>query len=347
MVAPSLEILGGQGVQASDLTEALQKEGFTVLFVPVNPRFPFGFRWLRKVPYLRTVLNQVLYVLSLYRLRRVDVVHIFSASYWSFLLAPVPAILACRLFGKRSILNYHSGEADDHLSGWGRRVHPWLRLVDEIVVPSEYLQRVFTDHGYKTRVIRNIVDTSDFKFRARSPLQPKLLSTRNLETLYDVDNTLRAYQIFKQRRPDASLTIAGYGRQADMLKKRVYDEGIRDVRFIGRIEPNEMPAVYDQSDIFLNSSMIDNQPVSILEAFAAGLAVISTPTGDIPAMVKHEVSGLIVAHKDPAAMASAIETLLADPSRTSRMTQQALREVDKYTWAQVCNVWSELYNRES
>ena len=56
-----------------------------------------------------------------------------------------------RLLGKPVILNYHSGEAADHLGRWGVLVHPWLSLADEIVVPSDYLRQVFRSHGYCTR----------------------------------------------------------------------------------------------------------------------------------------------------------------------------------------------------
>ncbi len=347
MVAPSLDILGGQGVQAYDLSAALEREGFKVLFIAVNPRFPFGLGWLRRIPWLRTVLNQLLYISSLSKLRHVDAVHIFSASYWSFLLAPVPAILTARWFGKRIILNYHSGEASDHLLHWGRRVHPWLRMVDEIVVPSQYLQEIFTEHGYVTQVIKNIINTSSFRYRPRKPLQANLLSTRNLESHYGVINTLQAFAIFKKQCPDALLTIAGYGRELDRLQCWVAAQKLNGVRFIGRVEPKVMPQVYDEADIFLNSSTVDNQPVSILEAFAAGLAVVSTPTGDIPAMVIDKTTGLIVPHNDPQAMADAISLLLQHPQQTAQMTESARNEVEKYTWSRVCDEWARLYHQDT
>src|SRR5207245_11080245 len=106
-------------------------------------------------------------------LRRADVVHIFSASYWSFVLAPRPAILAARSFRKRVVLHYRSGEAQDHLERWGPLVHPWLRLVDEIVVPGEYLRGVFARYGYRARVIHNVVDTSPFRDRSGRHAPPR------------------------------------------------------------------------------------------------------------------------------------------------------------------------------
>src|SRR5215813_8604376 len=92
VVAASLDILGGQGVQAYRLVDALARDGYAVTFVPINPRFPNALRQVRDIRYVRTPINQMLYLPSLTRLASVDVVHVFSASYWSFLLAPVPAM---------------------------------------------------------------------------------------------------------------------------------------------------------------------------------------------------------------------------------------------------------------
>ncbi len=341
VIAPSLDILGGQGVQAKSLMEALKDAGFNVLFIPINPRFPRWLQWLRAIPVLRTLVNQLLYIPSLRHVRRAQVVHVFSASYWSFLIAPVPAILAARLFRKPVVLNYHSGEAADHLQNWGWGVHPWLRLVTEIVVPSPYLEDVFARHGYSTRVIRNMIDTSSFRYRERVPLRPRLLSARNLESHYRVDNTLKAFALVQKECPDATLVIAGYGSQETAL--RAMAQGMLGVTFVGRVEPQDMPALYDEADIFVNSSEIDNQPVSVLEAFSAGLAVVSTPTGDIPAMLLNGARGRLVPHDDPQAMATAILDALEQPSGVTPMTRSARLEAERYTGPMVCREWAELY----
>lgn len=343
LIAPSLEILGGQGVQACTLVEALRKDGYDVTFIPINPRFPAGLQWIRRYRYARTLLNQTLYLSSLLRLRRIDVAHVFSASYWSFLLSPVPAILAARSFGKPIVLNYHSGEAEDHLTRWGLLVRPWLRLVDEIVVPSEYLRDVFARHGYRARVIPNVVETSCFHFRERLPLRPRLLSTRNLEPHYRVDNTVEAFALLKVQYPEATLTVAGSGSEEGRLRQLAGSLGIAGIRFVGQVERQATPGFYERADIFVNSSVVDNQPVSVLEAFAAGLPVVSTRTGDIAAMVRDGETGLIVPKGDPAAMAKAVKSLLEDPQHALRIARRARQEVEKYTWPQVREDWAELY----
>lgn len=343
LVVASLEILGGHGTQASALREGLQREGYAVSLVPINPAFPRGLRWLRRFPYLRTLLNQALYLPSLTTLRHADVVHVYCASYWSFLLAPVPAMLMARLFGKRVVLNYHSGEAADHLAHWGALVHPWLQLAHEIVVPSEYLRRVFARYGYRSRVIANIVDTSRFRFRARSALRPRLLCTRNFEPHYRVDVTIEAFALLRQRYPEATLTLAGVGSEEQRLRRLAALLAPRGIRFVGRVEPENMPDLYDEADIFVNASIIDNQPVSLLEAFAAGLPVVSTATGDIAAMVRDGETGLLVAPQDPKAMAEAVTTLIEDPPRAARIAHRARLELERHTWSQVRHAWTSVY----
>lgn len=346
LVAPTLDILGGQSIQAAMLTRALRHDGYEVEFIPINPRFPAWLQWLGRYRYVRTLINQALYCMSLIRLRRADVVHVFSASYWSFLLAPVPAVLAARSFGKRIVLNYHSGEADDHLTRWGALVHPWLRLVDEIVVPSQYLQSIFTRHGYHVRVIPNVVDVSHFRYRERTVLRPRLLSARNLEPYYRVDQALEAFALLKAQYPEATLTVAGSGSDERRLCRLAASLGVDGIRFLGRVGPPAMPGLHDEADVFVNTSVVDNQPVSVLEAFASGLPVVSTGIGDIPAMVRDGETGFLVPPDDPAAIVKAVTSLVEDPARALHIARLARREVERYTWARVCEQWAAVYSQD-
>src|SRR5688572_28596436 len=101
LVAPTLEILGGQAVQADRLLREWKDDAeVEAWLVPVNPSFPHPIRIARSVKYLRTLVTELIYIPSLVtQIRRADVVHVFSASYFSFLLAPLPAILIARLLG--------------------------------------------------------------------------------------------------------------------------------------------------------------------------------------------------------------------------------------------------------
>jgi glycosyltransferase involved in cell wall biosynthesis len=343
LVAPTVEILGGNAIQARALDHGLRSERYEVLFLAMNPRFPRLLRWLRRYRFVRTVVNEALYVPSLLRIRKADVAHIISAHESSFVVSSLPAILVARGLGKRVVLHYHSGKASDHLARWGVLVHPWLHLVDEIVVPSEYLRAVFARHGYPVRVIRNIVDTARFAYRERRVLRPTLLSTRTLEALYGVDNTLRAFARVRAHYPEATLIVAGFGPEEGRLRSLAASLGLHGVRFVGRVEPEAMPRLYDEADIFLNSSVIDNQPLSVLEAFAAGLPVVSTGVGDLAALVRDGETGLLVPPADPDAMADAVTGLLRNPDRAVAIARGARQEVERYTWPHVRRAWAAIY----
>ena len=344
LVAASPRIVGGQSVQAVALVDGLRHSGYDVTFLPIDPPFPPGLEWVREWPYVRTVLNQAIYLPGLGRLRRADVVHVFSASYWSFLLTVVPALLAAKALGKRAVLHYHSGEAEDHLANWGLRVHPWLRLADAIVVPSDYLRDVFARFGYRAQVVPNIVDTTRFAGPERATLRPRLLSARNLAPYYRVDNTVDAFALVKRRFADATLTIAGDGSQRSRLERQVATLGLRGVEFVGRVEPEAMPALYRNADIFVNSSVVDNQPVSVLEAFAAGLPVVSTATGDIAALVRDGETGLLVRPGDPEGMAAAVSTLLERQDLARCLTRRARHVVEEFSWPAVRDRWAAVYS---
>jgi glycosyltransferase involved in cell wall biosynthesis len=341
VVAASLDILGGQSVQAISLVNGLRSDGYDAMLLPINPRFPSGCRGLRRVPYVRTLVNQSLYLPRLARLAHVDVAHVFSASYASFLFAPVPAMLAARMMHKRVVLHYHSGEAADHLDNWGPLVHPWLRLAHEIVVPSAFLGDVFARSGYRATVIPNVVDLSHFAYRERIPLEPRLVSTRNLEPMYGVDVIVEAFARLREQVPNATLTIAGTGSEESRLRRAAAPIG--GIRFIGQVAPDHMPYVLAAADIFLNASIVDNQPVSLLEAFAAGLPVVSTPTGDIATMVQYGQAGVLVPPRDPAALAAALAWLLAHPDEARQMARRARQGIGCYTWASVRGAWSSVY----
>lgn len=347
LVAPSLSILGGQAVQAKAVAEHLHSDGYQVDFVPIDPLFPRGTGWLKRLPVLRTVVNESLYLSSLGRLRHADIVHILSASYWSFLLAPLPAILAARRLKKPIILNYHSGEAADHLAHWGARVHPWLKMVDEIVVPSVFLRDVFARYGYRAQVIHNVIDTGRFRYRRRVPLLPTFLSVRNFEPHYGVEDTILAFALLRTTFPGASLTIVGLGPQEPELKHLAEALGLRNIRFIGSVDPASMPALYDAHSIFLNGSLVDNQPLSVLEAMASGMPIVSTSVGDIPSMIEDGISGTLVPPGDPSAMAKAATHLLKWPERSLLMAQRAKESLSRFAWGNVGPAWAEVYRRLS
>jgi glycosyltransferase involved in cell wall biosynthesis len=272
-----------------------------------------------------------------------DVIHVFSASYFSFLLAPTPAIFTSKLYGKRVVLNYRSGEAEDHLRRWRRTTGLVLRLADVIAVPSRYLVDVFGKFGLNARAIFNIVDTDVFRFRERRPLRPIFLCNRSLAPLYNVACVLRAFALIQQRFPEARLILAGDGEQRVELERLAKDLGLRNTEFLGRVEPARINKVYDDADIFLNGSDLDNMPGSIIEAFASGLPVITTNAGGIPLIVTDGETGFLVRCGDYQTMAARAITLLEDQDLAMNLAANARDKCRKYAWDAVRDEWLKLY----
>ena len=348
LVAPSLSILGGQAVAAQRLFERLRAvPELEVGFLPHDPRTNALLRMLQRVKYVRTVATTAAYVTSLFRkLPAYDVVHVFSASYWSFLLAPTPAILIGKLLGKRVVVNYRSGEAEDHLRRWRRTAVPTLNRADAVVTPSGYLVDVFSRFGIDAESIANFIDPDATRFRQRGPLRPVFLSNRNFQGLYNVPCVLRAFATIQARLPDARLIVVGDGPERERVHETARQLALRNVEFIGAVRPEEMGRWYDAADVYLNASDIDNMPNSIIEAFACGLPVVTSRAGGIPYVVQHERNGLMVDCGDHEALAGAALRLLDDPALAQRLISEGLRDVgEQYTWDAVRERWTRLYRR--
>jgi glycosyltransferase involved in cell wall biosynthesis len=346
IVAPSMGILGGQAVQASRLLRSWRDDpDVHAWLVPINPLPPVPFKWTVRVKYVRTLATQLVYwPLLLKELRKADVVHVFSASYFSFLLAPLPAVLIAKLLGKPVVMNYRSGEAPDHLrrSAIARAT---LRRVDRNAVPSRFLQEVFDAFGIHAEIIPNIVDIERFRFRRRERLRPRVLSTRNFETLYNLPCTLRAFRLLQDRFPDAQLTLVGAGSQDAELRRLASQLGLENVTFAGRVPPDDIWRYYAEADLYLQTPDIDNMPASVLEAFASGCPVVATNAGGVPAILSDDVHGVLVPCGEHEAAAAAMIRLIEDPARARRLADAAFDSCARYQWSSVRGQWVALYRR--
>ncbi len=344
VIGPSLNYVGGQSVQADLLLRLWRDDPDVEMnFIAVDPPLLPGFAWADRVRGLRTILREPLYFLHLWRgLRDVDVAHIFSASYWSFLLAPAPAWLFARLRGKKTLVHYHSGEARDHLQRF--RSGPFvLSRADEIVVPSGYLVDVFQEFGLQAVAVPNLVDLSQFRYRRRDPLRPHLVCTRGFFPYYSVDVVVRAFAEVRKAYPAARLDLVGGGPLEAEIRKLAEDLKLGGINFTGVASRGEIGKYYDQADIFVNASWLDNMPVSIIEAFGAGTPVVTTSPECIPYLVEHERTGLLSPVGDEKALAANVIRVLRDPGLAHRLAENAHHEAQKYIWDVVRQQWLNVY----
>src|SRR5215475_10044314 len=345
IVAPPPDWPGGQAVQAARLLEGLKREpGVEAELLPIHPRLPGALQLLHEIKYVRTVVNMTAYLaLLLLRLPRFDVAHVFAASYFSFVISPAPAVLIAKLYGKAVLLNYHSGEAEDHLRRWPRSTRLIFRLADRVVVPSRYLVGVFAQFGIEAEAVSNTAPLELFTFRDRRPLRPTLLSNRSLESHYNVADTLRAFALVERHAPDARLIVAGDGGERARLRALAAELGLKRVEFVGAAPPERMPELYDRADIFVNSSLVDNMPLSLIEAFACGLAVVSSNAGGIPHIVTDGETGLLSHCGDYESLAANVIRLLEDRRLAASLISRARAACRQYTWAAARDSWLRIY----
>ncbi len=340
LVAPSMKNVGGQSIQAKRLLDAFSgNKTLELIFIPNNPESVF-----QTVKILRTIFTSIKFWFSLFaEIPKVDAVHIFSSGTTSYIISTLPPLVVSKLFGKKTILNYHTGEAETHLKNWRLTAKPTMRMFDRIVVPSQFLVDVFAKYGLQAKAIFNFVEGEKFKFLPRNPLKPVFLSNRNFEAHYKVADVLRAFQLIQKKIPEAQLIVAGYGSEEAKLKKLAAELNLENIEFTGRVQQTEMPIIYDRADIYLNSSIVDNMPLSIIEAFACGLPVVSTDAGGIPYIVADGETGLLVKTNDYKALAEQAIRLLEDENLAEKIIRQAFEESGKYTWQNVQSEWLNLY----
>lgn len=344
IIAPSLRYVGGQAVQAELLLRLWREDpDVEVSFIAVDPPLPGLFRWAENIPGLRTILREPIYFFHLWRgLRDVEIAHIFSASFWSFVLAPAPAWFIARLRGKKTVINYRSGEARSHLRSF-RSAKFVLSRVDGIVAPSGYLVDVFREFGLKAMVVPNVVDLTQFHYRARSPLRPHLVCTRGFSTYYCVDVVVRAFAEVKKTHPEARLDLVGGGPLETDVRELVDELKLSNVNFTGVASRGDIGKCYDDADIFINASRLDNMPVSIIEAFAAGTPVVTTSPESIPYFVDNEVTGLLSPVGDEKALAANVLRLLSEPALAGQLARNAYAKSSNYTWQAVRGQWVKVY----
>lgn len=345
LIAPEVPPYGGVALQAQLLLELIGREEVPVALLPSNLAFPARLRFAGHLRGLRPFLRSILFCRRLWAmLDDVQVVHILACSWLYFFVVVCPAIVISRLRGKRVILNYHGGQADEFLRFYGLLVRPFFRMADAVTAPSAFLVEVIGRRiGVPVEIVANIVDLDAFRYRKRASLQPKMVVTRHLEKLYDIESVIRAFREVQRRYPDASLSIAGTGQEEKRLRDLVRAWQLQNVTFLGYVPHRELPALYDRCDILLNASLADNLPGSLVEAAAAGLVVVSTGVGGIPYMFESGRNALLVPAGDWAGLVSAVFRVLEDPVLASHITEEALRECPRYAWTSVWQSLSSVY----
>ncbi len=347
LVGPLPPPSGGMASQLQQLLACLQSDGHGVELVQTNA--PYRPAWIGGVRGLRAAARLLPYLLALWHAAgRCQLMHVLANSGWAWRLFAVPAIRIARARGVPVIVNYHGGGAEDFFRSGGEGDLRHLRAADAVVVPSDYLRDVFGRFGVMATVVPNVIDTA--RFRPRPELREAgvfhVVVTRNLEPVYDNATALRAFALAAPRLGPCRLSIAGAGPERADLEALAAQLGVAErVIFTGRIDNAAMPALYQGASVMVNPSRVDNQPVSILEAFACGVPVVSTNVGGVPRVAEDGRTALLVPPGEPQAMADALARLATETGLAQRLADAGLAESHRYTWPAARRAWLEQYRR--
>jgi len=250
-------------------------------------------------------------------------VQITYRSGMSFFDQVVPVLLLGRFFGTRTTLSYISNKAEIELEDFGQAYIPFLRLCHRIEVGCSYTQSIFHGHGLAAEVASPLVDRTLFAPRLVSEVQPNIVITRRLERGNGLLLALRAFQLVKLKYPRAELSVIGDGPQRRQLEEWVRQERIFGVTFTGPVPHHDVARRMAVADVYLNAATLDGLPVSLLEALACGLPIVTTDAGGISAVIKDRYNGLIAPINNYPALADRIIELVEQPGLTASLSQAA------------------------
>lgn len=275
--------------------------------------------------------------------KQTDYVVIDTYSTQNFWFAYVAAKI-CKRFQLNYIPILHGGNLPQRLKSHKKASDFVFKNAYRIVAPSGYLAFHFKNAGYSNiEVIPNLVELNKYQFKLRKEFQPKLLWVRSFAAIYNPMLALEILEGLLDKYPDAELCMIGPDKDAslEICKNYAISKGL-PVNFTGKLEKEEWLNLAAGYDLFINTTHVDNTPVSVLEAMALGLPVISTAVGGIPYILKNEETGLLVADNDCDGFVDAIEKILKSKKTGQDIAKNAQGYVEQYNWNSIKKQWSNI-----
>jgi len=248
----------------------------------------------------------------------------------------------CRFLALPYITVLHGGNLLRRLKNSPRSCRAIFSHSAANVSPSVYLRDVFQREGHRAQYVPNFIDLEDYPFKKRDVSRPRLLWVRSFHEIYNPTLAVDILQQLKTKHADAVLCMIGPDKDGSLgrVRQRAEQHGVSSsLTITGRLDRNAWTRLAGDYDFFINTTDIDNQPVSVIEAMALGLTVVSTNVGGLPYLIQNDKDGILVPPQDASAFVEAIEGLLEDPAGASRMAQEARRKVEGLDWSAVRNEW--------
>jgi glycosyltransferase involved in cell wall biosynthesis len=327
-------IISGHGKTATTietLGKLLQKEGFDVQLTSNKHN-----KILRLLDMLWTVFTHR---------KKLDYVLIDTYSTTNFLYAYYVSKL-CIWLQLKYIPILHGGNLEERLKHSKAKSDVIFKNAHVNISPSLFLKTVFEKYGYTNlKHIPNNVELVAYPFKERSKVAAKLLWVRSFAEIYNPQLAVEVVHALGQKGIETSLCMVGPRKDASFEKTQqlANDLGVT-VTFTGKLSKQDWIALSSNYDIFINTTNFDNTPVSLIEAMALGMPIISTNVGGIPFLIDDQKNGLLVEPNSKEAMLKAIETLLKDEKLAQKLSQNARTKAETFDWETVKAQWNLLLN---
>jgi glycosyltransferase involved in cell wall biosynthesis len=213
------------------------------------------------------------------------------------------------------------------------------------VSPSVYLRDGFLQAGYRAVHIPNFIELKDYPFKEREVCRPRLLWVRSFHRIYNPTLAVDILEQLRRTHADAVLCMVGPDKDGSLaqVRQRADELGVAEALTVtGRLARQEWICLARDYDIFINTTDFDNHPVSVIEAMSLGLPLVSTNVGGMPYLIEHGKDGILVPPRDVTAFMEAIEDLLQNPARASRLAGEARRKVQGFDWSVLKGDWLRL-----
>ncbi|HLU08246.1 MAG TPA: glycosyltransferase family 4 protein [Oceanobacillus sp.] len=271
-----------------------------------------------------------------YRVAQVDV---YSG------LAFVWAEVVCwilRRARKPYILTLHGGNLPAFAERWQGRVRRLLQSAEVVTTPSRYLLENMQRYREDLCLLPNPVSIEGFPFQLREKARPHLIWLRAFHEIYNPSLAVKVVAALD----DVHLTMIGYDKGDGTLQQAqqlATELGVTErVEFVLGVPHDDVALWLNKGDIFINTTNFDNTPISVLEAMACGLCVVSTNVGGIPYLLDDEHDALLVPANDAGAMADAVRRLLTQPDLAMRLSSNGRAKAESFDWGAIYPQWESL-----
>ena len=303
-----------------------ENEGLSVFYA--SDKKSFSIRLLDMIKAVFQFRNQVSYIL------------IDTYSTKAFWYAFVCSQLA-RFFNIRYIPILHGGDLPNRLKKNPKLCRMVFANAYKNVAPSGYLKQAFEKDGYLNVIhIPNSIAIKNYEFKPRKELSPRLLWVRAFATIYNPKMAVDVLCQLQKTYSNATLTMVGPDKDGSLITTKAFADQLDvKVNFTGKLSNEDWCKLASDNDIFINTTHFDNTPVSVMEAMALGLPVVTTNVGGIPYLVSNNENAILVNDSDVVQMTTAILDLISNKEQSFIMSQNGRRLIEQMDWEIVKQKW--------